>query len=284
MSETSRLIHIRHVTGFRYEGFAESSYNEARMTPLTLSNQRVVSSSLSVEPFAVQSTYRDYFDTIVTTFDLHEPHRRLEVVAEATVETFADDAKCEARTLSELHESDAMDRYVEFLTPTARTRMSRDVLTDLRAATSGRHDVSDVVASIMNLVVNHVDYVKGVTQVSSTAEEVWDEGRGVCQDLSHVMISMMRAVGIPARYVSGYLHSQDGAALGETILGESHAWVEYYCGQWRGVDPTNRGAVGLGHVAVAKGREYGDVPPLKGIYHGGTSSASGVVVEMTRMS
>src|ERR1700679_4359488 len=82
------VLHIRHVTGFSYDGAADSSYNEVRMTPLTLDRQRVLSSSLVVTPYALQSTYRDYFGTIVTTFDLHDRHRQLEVVAEATDETF----------------------------------------------------------------------------------------------------------------------------------------------------------------------------------------------------
>jgi transglutaminase-like putative cysteine protease len=136
----------------------------------------------------------------------------------------------------------------------------------------------------MSWVRERVAYVKGATLVSSTAQEVWEQRQGVCQDLTHVTIALLRSVGIPARYVSGYLHSNEGAGIGEKVVGESHAWVEYFSGDWVGVDPTNGGVIGLHHVVVAKGREYGDVPPLKGIYHGDPSSALGVVVEITRVA
>jgi transglutaminase-like putative cysteine protease len=278
------LLHIRHVTGFSYDGAADSSYNEVRMTPLTLDRQRVVASSLVVTPYALQSTYRDYFGTIVTTFDLHDRHRQLEVVAEATVETFHQDNSGHALDVTTLSAAPWNDQLVEYLSPTARTSMSSEVLDNFRDAVSSDVNPRDVAETAMSWVAERMQYVRGATLVSSTAQEAWDEGKGVCQDLTHVTIALLRSAGVPARYVSGYLHSDPDAAVGETILGESHAWVEYFAGEWHGVDPTNGGDVGLRHVTVAKGREYGDVPPLKGIYHGDSSSALGVVVEVTRLS
>ncbi|MGH9019815.1 MAG: transglutaminase-like domain-containing protein, partial [Acidimicrobiales bacterium] len=133
------------------------------------------------------------------------------------------------------------------------------------------------------LVRGHVAYERGVTVVSSTAQEVWIQGRGVCQDLTHVTIAALRHVGVPARYVSGYFLSRPDVEVGEVVTGESHAWVEYFASDWRAVDPTNGGPIGVHHVVVAKGREYGDVAPLKGVYHGGPSSALGVTVEMSRL-
>jgi transglutaminase-like putative cysteine protease len=284
VSEDSMVLHIRHVTGFSYDGAADSSYNEVRMTPLSLDRQRVVSSSLSVTPFAVQSTYRDYFGTIVTTFDLHESHRQLEVVAEATVETLREPDASDDLDLVALRTTSLDDQLVEYLASTVRTEMSSDVLDEFRRATANLVDVRAIVDLAMSVVAERMQYMRGATLVSSTAQEAWDESKGVCQDLTHVTIALLRSVGVPARYVSGYLHSDPDAGVGETILGESHAWVEYFAGAWHGVDPTNGGDVGLRHVTVAKGREYGDVPPLKGIYHGDPSSALGVVVEVTRLT
>jgi transglutaminase-like putative cysteine protease len=284
MSEESMVLHIRHVTGFSYDGAADSSYNEVRMTPMSLDRQRVVSSSLNVTPFAVQSTYRDYFGTVVTTFDLHESHRQLEVVAEATVETLHEPDTTDDVELAAVRTASLDDQLVEYLASTARTHMSSDVLDEFRRATAGLVNVRAIVDAAMSVVAERMQYVRGATLVSSTAQEAWDESKGVCQDLTHVTIALLRSVGVPARYVSGYLHSDPDAGVGETILGESHAWVEYFAGAWHGVDPTNGGDVGLRHVTVAKGREYGDVPPLKGIYHGDPSSALGVVVEVTRLT
>jgi transglutaminase-like putative cysteine protease len=284
VSDQSMLLHIRHVTGFSYDGAADSSYNEVRMTPLALDRQRVVASSLEVSPYALQSTYRDYFGTIVTTFDLHDRHRQLEVVAEATVETFLEDNSARALDVATLSAAPWNDQFVEYLAPTARTTMSRDVLGEFRDTVAGYTNPRDVAEAAMSWVAERMQYVRGATLVSSTAQEAWDESKGVCQDLTHVTVALVRSAGVPARYVSGYLHSDPDAAVGETILGESHAWVEYFAGEWHGVDPTNGGDVGLRHVTVAKGREYGDVPPLKGVYHGDPSSALGVVVEVTRLS
>jgi transglutaminase-like putative cysteine protease len=281
--ETSMLFKIRHVTGFSYDGVADSSYNEARMTPVNSERQRVLESSLSVHPFAVQSTYRDYFGTIVTTFDLQQSHHRLQVVAEATVETTAEVHTEADLPLSALRTSENLDLFAEYLASTPRTTLSGAVIEEVRSLVSGQDDVHVAATSIVEWVRERVAYVRGATKVSSTAQEVWDQREGVCQDLSHVTIALLRCVGVPARYVSGYLYSKDEDRVGEKVVGESHAWVEYYCGDWFGVDPTNGGKVGLHHVVVAKGREYGDVSPLKGIYHGDRSSALGVVVEITRV-
>jgi transglutaminase-like putative cysteine protease len=277
------LFKIRHVTGFSYDGVADSSYNEARMTPVTSERQRVLESSLSVHPFAVQSTYRDYFGTIVTTFDLQQTHHRLQVVAEATVETMAEVHGSDHVPLSTLRSEATIDLLSEYLAPTPRTTMASGVLEELRDLVSGQEQVHAVVEAVMAWVRERVAYVRGATQVSSTAQEVWEQREGVCQDLSHVTIALLRSVGVPARYVSGYLYAKDEDRVGEKVVGESHAWVEYFCGDWFGIDPTSGGTVGLHHVVVAKGREYGDVPPLKGIYHGDRSSALGVVVEITRV-
>lgn len=279
----SMLLEIRHVTGFNYAGAADSSYNEARMTPATLARQRVVAASLDVRPRAVQSTYRDYFDTVVTTFDLHVPHQRLEVVAEAVVETIEEPVPDLDMPVAALADDAVRDRFAEYLTPTSRTTMSPSVTADLVDHLAGLTTVGRVAEATASWVRERVDYVRGVTEVSSTAQEVWDQRQGVCQDLTHVTVALLRSVGVPARYVSGYLHPLADPVVGERVLGESHAWVEYYAGAWVGIDPTNLDRVGVRHVIVARGREYGDVPPLKGIYHGGPSSALGVSVEITRL-
>jgi transglutaminase-like putative cysteine protease len=283
-SPLSALMQVRHVTGFNYEGMADSSYNEARMTPVASAHQEVVDASLRVTPGAVQSTYRDYFGTIVTTFDLHEPHDRLEVVALATIKTFAEEYESNSLTRSELLSPRVRDEFAEYLAPTSRTTIAASVLEELGGMDIVGEDVSGTAHAIVDWVRERVAYVRGATLVSSTAQEVWEEQKGVCQDLTHVTISLLRGVGIPARYVSGYLHSKPDALIGETIVGESHAWVEFFAGAWMGIDPTNAEGIGIHHVMVAKGREYGDVPPLKGIYRGGPSSALGVAVEVTRIA
>jgi transglutaminase-like putative cysteine protease len=279
--ERSARLKIRHVTGFSYDGVARASYNEARMTPVSNQRQSVLDARITTVPGAVQSTYRDYFGTIVTTFDLHVAHDRLAVTAEATVDTSDDAPRPVPWTRERLGSDEVADRFAEYLAATPRTTLDETVLDEAREL-FGALDVHEAVTAATDWVRERVEYVTGSTSVTSTAAEVWRQGTGVCQDMTHVTTAILRALGIPARYVSGYLHPT-GGDVGTMTLGQSHAWVEYFCGSWVPIDPTNSGAVGIHHVVVASGREYGDVPPLKGIYHGEPSRALGVVVEITRL-
>ncbi len=133
-------------------------------------------------------------------------------------------------------------------------------------------------------VHEHLTYQPGSTGVHTSALEAWEAGRGVCQDYVHLTLLLLREVGIPARSVSGYLLPKANAEVKQTVTGESHAWVEAWTGGWWGFDPTNLIEIGQRHVWVAGGRDYHDVPPLKGVYSGGTASALDVAVDMTRLA
>ena len=281
-SPTARLG-IRHVTGFVYDGLADSSYNEARMTPLASERQNVLEATLHTHPAASQLTYLDYFGTIVTAFDLHEPHQQMEVTALATVEIFATALERPLLGRSDLAAGALRDTFAEYLASTPRTLLPAEVHEELGDERLG-DDVPELVRRVSAFVRERVAYLTGSTHVLTTAYEAWSQRSGVCQDLSHVTISLLRALGVPARYVSGYLHPNADAAIGETGAGQSHAWVEYFAGEWVGIDPTSGDDIGLHHVVVAKGRDYSDVPPLKGIYHGAPSRALGVTVELTRLA
>jgi len=127
-----------------------------------------------------------------------------------------------------------------------------------------------------------VEYMHGITGVHSTAAEAWEARKGVCQDMAHITLGALREVGIPARYVSGYLHPKEHAEVGEAVAGESHAWVEWFAGDWQGFDPTNNIEIGDRHVLVGRGRDYNDVPPLRGVYAGPFKGHLHVKVTITR--
>ena len=128
-----------------------------------------------------------------------------------------------------------------------------------------------------------MEYLTGSTTVATLAPEAYRRRAGVCQDFAHVLLGILRAAGIPARYASGYLHPGSDAPIGMAVTGQSHAWVEAWVGQWVPIDPTNQVPVGECHVLVATGRDYADVTPLKGIYNGGPAESLGVKVELTRV-
>ncbi len=279
-----RRLRIQHRTGYRYASDVVSSFNEVRMTPLDDDGQVLIAHELRVEPRAAVLVYTDYWGARVESFDTHEPHDVLEVVATSTVDTAGGHPRAKGASWQDLAADKVLDRWCEYLGPSSYVD---DALADERRAglvdeLRRQTDPRDAVSLCNEMVRGHISYAAGSTNVSTTASEAWSAGSGVCQDFTHAMLSLLRSAGIPARYVSGYLHVEEDA-VGETLRGESHAWVEFWNGGWEGLDPTNDRVVGGAHVLVARGRDYADVPPLKGIYAGGAGQGLGVDVEITQL-
>jgi transglutaminase-like putative cysteine protease len=277
-------LRIEHTTAVRYPGPVLTSFNEARMTPLTLPTQITLESRVTAGPGVPVWTYNDYWGTFVSVFDLPEPHDDLVIRAAATVETepFGGiPATPDRPSWAELKA--AGGRLLEFLLPTPLTTVTEEISGGAGGAITGLSP--DAAAEAISARVReHVTYMPGATGVRTNAQEAWDKGQGVCQDMAQLTVGLLRAVGLPARYVSGYLHPQAAAEPGSTAVGQSHAWVEYWAGSWTPLDPTSGAAVGERHVVVARGRDYADVPPLKGIYHGPTGGDMQVTVEVTRLA
>lgn len=158
-----------------------------------------------------------------------------------------------------------------------------DDLVEQVSSWPGRSGPDEVARQVCDLVHQQMSYVPGSSEVRSTAAEAWAAGAGVCQDIAHVCIGALRSVGIPARYVSGYFDPRTNPQPGEVTTGQSHAWLEWWTGSWTGFDPTNAVPPDDRHVVVARGRDYGDVTPLKGIYSGSAPSTLFVEVQIRRL-
>lgn len=275
-------VRVRHETGYRYDAEVTASYNEVRLVPQTSPTQLTLESTVRTTPGARQQRYWDYWGTQVTCFDLHVPHTTLSVVATSVVETADAEPPPEGVTWDDLAAEAVRDEHVELLGPS--TRAEPDEALRAVAAELRRETPYETFMAVVDRVHDTVAYRPGSTGVSTSAVEAWQLGAGVCQDIAHVTLCLLRALQIPARYVSGYLHPQVDAPLREPVPGESHAWVEAWLGGWWGYDPTNLVPVGERHVLVARGRDYADVPPLKGVYAGGGSQRLGVSVEVTRLA
>ncbi|WBU37137.1 transglutaminase family protein [Homoserinibacter sp. YIM 151385] len=276
-------LRIRHETGFRYEGEAASSYNEARMLPQSSDGQLVLASALDIAPVSGVHDYLDYWGTRVSSFEVLTPHRELVLTATSLVEV-RPRAHPEHR-LEWTALADAADRsseLVEQLGQTARTSPPDEVRELAAGILRDAATPCEAALAIARAIGERIEYVPGSTTVTTTAAEAWAHRKGVCQDIAHLALGALRSAGIPARYVSGYLHPVPDAEIGQAVAGESHAWVEWYCGSWRGFDPTNLIDIGERHVTVGRGRDYADVPPLRGVYAGPTSSQLFVRVEITR--
>ena len=276
-------VRVVHRTGYRYAAPVTQSYNEVRLTPRTDPRQNVVVDRLETTPSSRSYRYTDYWGTVVTSFDLHAPHTELQVVGASVVETADPVPPVRTASWSEVRSQPLTDRYVEYLEPTVYVSRSNEIVAQAHALVRGRQPV-DAVIEVAGWVHETMTYQPGATAVHTSALDAWEDRAGVCQDFAHLTLALLRVAGIPCRYVSGYLHPRADAGLREVVVGESHAWVEAWTGGWWGYDPTNAIEVGERHVWVATGRDYADVPPLKGIISGGESAALEVRVEIARLA
>lgn len=291
---------IRYRTVFRYERPVAESHNELRACPSTTDFQRLLSYRVTVMPSARVHSFTDYWGTRVDTFGVRSPHTELEVVAEAAVETSPRPAVTAAPQVSELFDPGFRRDHLDELEPTVLTSWNDELETLARTilADNGQ-DLIGTVLAIHRLVRNNVAYEPGQTDVETPATEVWRRGAGVCQDHAHVAIALCRSVGIPARYVSGYLFSDHLGGLGtvasepptadspgHTVDVQTHAWFEVPLpgGGTLALDPTNGRQVSDHHVRIGHGRDYGDVTPLHGVHLGQAtvSLEAGVTIARSR--
>ncbi len=276
----SWTIAVEHVTEYRYTEPAQVSYNEIRMTPQENGEQLVLETGLEISPPVNLFPYRDYWDTMVQRFDIRHPHDRLRIVARSVVKTPAG------------HEVPAVvspkwdeDEFAEQLAPTALTALPADkrvqaMISELIASNTP----ASAVAKAAKFVNRSLRYQPGSTAVSTTAAETWQIKKGVCQDFSHLCIALLRAAGIPARYVSGYYYPLAEGEIEQEVAGESHAWVEAWVGWWMQIDPTNLNFDPKRYIVIGHGRDYNDVAPFVGIYSGSGESEMTVNVILKRLA
>ena len=276
-------MRVVHSTGYAYKSPVTASFNEVRLTPRSDSRQNVILNRVETTPATRSYRYVDYWGTAVTAFDLHAPHTELEVTSSSVVETDKGELPDEKVSWDDLASEAVIDRFDEVLSATHYTPSSKRI-GRVGQKIANEHDPLEAVVAAANWVHSELDYVPGTTGVHSSGIDALREGKGVCQDFAHLTLILLRSMGIPARYVSGYLHPKPKARVDDTIDGQSHAWVQAWTGGWWNYDPTNDIEINEQYVSVGVGRDYSDVSPLKGIYSGEGSTDLDVVVEITRLA
>ena len=274
---------IRHLTRFRYAEPIRESTMEVIMQPRSEGGQRLVSFSVNPSPRAQVLAYSDHLGNTVHHFDILKPHPELVIEAQAQVEVVPTQAvpeRVESGAWAGLstdklgHEEFDMlsDHGIAGPTPLLQSFMAErkiargeDPLTTLRFISGTIHDA--------------FGYDSGATEVDSPIDHALSQKRGVCQDFAHIMIAVSRRLGIPARYVSGYLHHRREIDS-RPAPGATHAWVEAFVPGlgWVGFDPTNGVPANERHIRVAIGRDYDDVPPTRGTFKGKPASELAVAV------
>jgi transglutaminase-like putative cysteine protease len=283
-----RLVHT---TDFVYDGPVSESYNEVRLRPLHDERQSCLSFRLTTNPVSRGTAYRDVYGNWVHQFNVLAEHRRLRVEAESVVLAHeAMDAPADGTTLGEfdLHSHQLDEEHFDFMAATGYVPHLAHLQEIIEAAEkSCDGTVAGFAQTASDLIHERFRYVKGATHVHSSIEDSLSLGAGVCQDFAHLLLGVVRMRGIPGRYVSGYLVPGSTAApeaKQEDVIGgqASHAWAEVLIPNsgWTGFDPTLGNPVGLRHVRIAYGRDYGDVAPVRGVYKGHAGQSLSVDVRV----
>lgn len=283
------LLRSVHRTRFEYPWPSSDSHNEVRLEPLSDGSQRLLEFKLTVEPVAKIFNF-----TVpggrVHHFNVQGAHSSLEIVAESLVETLISNPYDELNLL--LPDWDAYFdpafrlANIEFLTPSPYVSDHpgcREIAERIKKRTEA--SVASTVIDLSGEINYLLSYDPDATHVHSTLDEVIEGRAGVCQDFAHLMIGCCRSIGIPARYVSGFLYvaNSESGLRGDHA---THAWVDVLLpnGRWLGIDPTNQILANDHHIRLHTGRDYSEVTPTRGVYRGGQSTSLTVSVDVASVA
>lgn len=281
------IYRLRHVTTYAYAHPVDLAAHLLLLTPRQLTHQSVARATLTITPKPSRVTEAvDHFGNAVARAFLEVPHDRFEVVAEALVEVCFPDPPAPAATPPWEQVAAAAQSGViaEFAYPSALApRVAGATGYAAASFTPGRPVLAGLL-ELMGRIKRDFTYRPGVTGPQTQVAEVLESRTGVCQDYAHVMISGLRGLGLPARYVSGYVRTRPPAGgVARRGADQSHAWVEAWLGPehgWVGLDPTNDIVVRDEHVVLAWGRDFADVSPLRGVILGGGEHGLWVAVDL----
>lgn len=266
---------IRHFTRYRYSRPVWQSVMQLRMQPRSEHTQRCFTFQLAISPQVRVFSYQDHIGNVVHHFDVPGQHRQLTIIADALVDVETPAPLPESLGPDAWDEIDALierDDYWDMLLPSRYARTSPELIALAEELEVDRRDGRqplELLTTLNRKLYHHFSYVQRSTEVDTAIEDAIRSRQGVCQDFAHIMISMVRNLRIPCRYVSGYLH-RDPDHADRSDEGATHAWVEALLPGigWVGFDPTNNLIVGGRHIRTAIGRDYADVSPSVGTMKG----------------
>lgn len=273
---TSMKYKIEHTNIFDYETIVDQSMNTIRLKPRTDECQRLLSYRADITPATLTKEHVDIFGNNVETFFIAEHHQHLEVKSTSIVSIQKSpfihriDYSPEMNVI--FHSQLFAEHYMAYLSNTAYTYITPEQMELVDRELGAMTNPVQYAIDVTEYVFDHFTYDGESTTVTTKASESFDLKKGVCQDITHVMLGILRSKNIPARYVSGYLYvGEDSALVGDAA---SHAWVEFMVPGigWVGLDPTNNVEALENHIRVGVGRDYNDVSPVQGVYRGGSQS------------
>jgi transglutaminase-like putative cysteine protease len=277
---------VRHTNRFTYTAPISESMMEVRMQPRSDARQRCLRFELTPHPRAKMFAYQDSSGNVVHHFDIPGRHSRLVITADAVVQVAPGvdlPDSVPANTWDELDAiADSGERWEEL--KFSHFARETELLIALADEIQWRRDADPLtlLRRLNSTLFQQFTYAPSTTHVDSPIDDALKVRAGVCQDLAHIMIALARRIGIPCRYVSGYL-SPGGEGRDRSVEGATHAWAEAFLPPlgWVGFDPTNDVLAGDRHIRVAVGRDYADVPPTRGVFRGEAGSELGVLVTIS---
>ncbi len=285
------IYRVRHVTTYDYTDPVSVSHHVLRLTPRNLTRQRCSGSQISIVPSPqISTTHTDYFGNVLTFFTLREPHGRLTVQASSELEVQRSEAPDFPRSprwetvQGSLEDCsvEVLDAY-QFVFDSERVGANPELAAYARDSFLPGRPLLEAVRDLTRRIHQDFRFDTKATEVTTPVETFFEKRRGVCQDFAHLEIACLRSLGLPARYVSGYLRTipSPGCARLEGA-DASHAWCSAWCPDlgWVDFDPTNDCVPSDGHVTLAWGRDYSDVSPIHGVLLGGARHTLHVGVDV----
>ncbi|MDO9357407.1 MAG: transglutaminase family protein [Polaromonas sp.] len=303
------LLHLVHETRYAYAPTVESAHHVLHLKPASHAGQQLLSHTLTISPQPAQMhELPDVYGNIRTFFSLHTPHEELSVVAESMVSTLAlphDAGMANGLPWEQVREQfryqagAAYDSACEFVFASPYVPRDEAFAEFARPSFIPGRPLPEAAQDLMERIHTEMSYESDSTDVGTPALEALQLRKGVCQDFAHIMVACCRAMGVPARYVSGYLLTNPAPGQPRLIGSDaSHAWASVYCplaseaggmrladgqspGVWLDFDPTNNRAPGEDYVTLATGRDFLDVSPMRGVIRGGARHVLDVAVTVT---
>lgn len=274
---------IQHITRYTYEVPVRDSANQIMLYPFNDDRQEVLLQELHITGNPQIEVHDDVFGNRVGTFTHSQPHR--ELVISSNLEVITTPVELPAEKENAKLDWDHLDPlrlqfpFIEFLRKEPFQSLP-ELQTAMNALINREEGPLNCAKHFCEFVYNEFSYKKGITTVDTTLDEIWKLRSGVCQDFAHILLAMLRLVGIPARYVSGYICPNKNGMRGE---GATHAWAEAYIPDygWLGLDPTNNCITNENHVRLAVGKNYYDCSPVRGTYRGTSDHTLEVTVTVS---
>lgn len=274
-------FHILHRTHYIYSGLVIDSVNQIKLYPLNDELQQVRHHHLRVSNQPIIHTIKDYFGNTTGFFTLLAPHT--ELLIENIMEVDMMPApKIELREeFSEIWKEVTSEKnqleFHDFL-KAEQAKCQEEVQRAIHEILAKVQHPLNTIQDLSNYIYENFTYKKGVTTIETSVDEIWHLRAGVCQDFAHLLLYMLRLMGVPGRYISGYICPGSSEWRGE---GATHAWAEAWLPDtgWVGIDPTNKCLAGERHVRLATGRNFSDCTPVKGTYKGAVEHKLEVTVK-----